>query len=276
MIEILDQFLSDNTSPELKEDLSAAYEILERLNLPRLDTDFEALLMVDEMYNTGDTMQAINDELVAKLQMVLKQHTIIYDESTPMVILTKSLQVLMRIAEFEDKNALIALCDTTLSPNEVICEICALVGGHHMEEFLPWVQECGVTLIEKIRKLASINAVPESDATGQEYRQKFIDNIKHYLFYLMEPNLLIAQFLKDGMAVGYSFETYAEQVGRGFEGMYPDRAAQELVGMAIVSSDGSSNPRAIISEQLEHYVSSVSYTTKIIIEVDKILAGYKP
>lgn len=277
MLETLERFLIDNTTPELKDSIKAAHEILERINVPELDNIFEAHLMTSDAFGEDITMNTIFESTRTLLHDVLKQHTITMDEDTPLDTLTKTVSCLVRVDDYEDRQSVINLCLAEMRPEEAIADILSLTSGWPVEEFLLHIQVASPSLITRIKELMTNVPLPEhDDPATQELRDKIVRDYRYFINMCEGITLLSHDMIKDGMAVGYPFLTYAEQVGRGLEGMYPVRAAQELIGMAILSRDGNANPRTMIIANLENYVASASYATKILIEVDKILNHYKP
>lgn len=276
MLQILEQFLIDSTTPELKDELKAAHELMEQIAIPDLNETFEAFLMTDEMFDSGATLQAIFESTTALLHSAIKQHTITMDVDTPLSILTTTLKAMVMLPDWEDKATIINMCDGEANPIDAIATILAFVSGLQEETFLLHIESVSPNLIAGIERMANTIPEIETDAIAQEARTKLRERFAYFLNFIQQEPLLITEFIKDGMAIGYPFAQYADLIGNGFEGMYPERAVKELVGMALVSSDGSADPRTMIVTNLEHYVSSTHYATKLVVALDKLLINFRP
>lgn len=277
MLDTVKQFLVDNTTPELTDSIKAAHDILERINYPDLDATFESIIVMADDNDAGSTMDQIFDTAHTLLENVLRQHAVNVSYDASLDILIKMVETIVIVEDFEDKQAIIDLCLMDRGPAEITAEILALVSGSAVEEFVTAIDYVSPALVERIGKLMQASPLPDSDDKAvQELRQKLLNNHRYFVNQQMGQPLLVTDMLKDGVAVGYPFAVYIEQIGRGLEGMLPLRAAQELVAMAIISRDASDNPRLAITNNLEHFVASPAYATKILIEVDALLTQYKP
>lgn len=273
MLDILQQYLIDCAAPEMKDVLVHAIEGLDDMGLTDIYPEYEMILMLDDTVEPGETLDAIIHLTSLYQKRLLAQHTISLSEEAPMSAATDILNAILRIPDFEDKHALINIVSSEKMATESFADILALVTGQPPEKYLVHLHNVGAVLLRRIREKAEEEVKNTSTVEENTDHAEYIHRFKFYLNTIAEQPLLITDMLKANMSVGYPYTQYADLIGRDFEGMYPERAAMEMVGMAIVSSDGKHNIRNTIVSNLEHYITSVQVMTKILMAVDKLIAG---
>lgn len=274
MLDILQSYLNDAATPEMAGSIILAHNAIERMGLDHYEKDFEEILMVDAAVDGNETLQGIFELTKKMLRDILLQHEIKLTDEADLDMLTLFTNGVLDITNFED---VIAVHDTACfegSPEETYAELMMLVSDKTADELLYEIESVSLSLITRIKELSLPDPAPKMSDEERDAKVLHLSTFQHFIGLAGTQDLNVVRMLThDGMDVGYPFAVYVGVIGRELEGMKPERAARELVGMAILSHDGLSSPRAVIKEHIDHYVSSIDTITQIDVEIGKLLLG---
>ena len=266
MLDVLNDYLKETTTPELREMVESAHASFERIGLEHFNDGFEQILMLDGDTDHGGTVTSVVDLTDQLLRQLLLEHEVVVGPDTSIDIMTAMVNGLLDLQDYEIKEDILRIADMASNPVEKFVELLTLVTPYAVEELLLDVESVGASLITRLREMYD-RGTEEINEEEQTRLQQYIDRFTAFQRYLHSPKLHIVEMLKDGMQPGYPFITYAALIGRELESMQPERAAQELLSIALVSSDGHDNPRAIIQNNIDHFIADLNKVTKIDVKI---------
>lgn len=272
MLDVLRSYLSEAATPELKAALEQSQELFERIELPEFESGYEELLATDGEVEHGATLPAIV-ELTRELQQkILVDHGIRLTNEATVAVLNQVIEGVLDLPDYEDTDAMVQLCNMEVPAQEVFAELMALVTTLSTEEVLVYVDSVDQALIDAIRQHARTFSNEVINAAAEGY-SVHVERLTQFCELIGTRDLSVLDGVKMGLRLGLPFVTYADMVGRELETMSVDKASYELVAMALASSDGTNNPKTVIKDNLEHYISSIDMITKIDVKVTDILLG---
>lgn len=269
MIDIVESYIKENTTTEMNELLKGCCSLLEDLEYQTLDDELLSIIMDSDDVHGAEIMSTIINQISGILHDILKQHGVILadNEFTTLEILYKFANSTLNIQSYEDKSLLLDILNSDVNSKETYAELIALICDLTVEELLPYIESVDDCLLITFKELLISNEEPASSDNA--------DIVNDFINYLNKhtESLKIKEMIKNGMSVGYPFSIYINALGRDLETLEPKLAAKELLGMAYVSSDGGNNPRSIIKEHLDQFVSDIDKLTKIDIALGELLLG---
>lgn len=275
MLDNLKDYLLANTSPEMYDMFRNADEALKNNGDDNHEDGLEAILMADDTADSGQTQHEIFEEYGRLLRRNLGDYTVIMRDEATISQLTVVLNGINSIMKFDDPDMLLQTSTLDMGPQECLAELIALCAGENVDDLLTVIEVVSSALILRVRELATREEeelMPESERQQQKERahalrmfNNFIDNNN------LRTNALVA----NGVGVGFPYAVYANMIGRDFETMIPLRAAQEMIAMALISSDGAANPITVIKANLDKFIADVNAVTRIDIMVSDILIRMK-
>lgn len=274
MIDLHDQFLTDNASAEMKARLVKAYDILISLNNPDLDANLEELIMLDHTVETGVTITRISN-LFSDLQYsLLQQHDVYMTDEVPLAITTHLLMGILALPDYENMSAIYQIAANDQDPEETFVQVMELLTPYKADNLIMQIESVGSAVVRRLLEIAGTRE--EEIITDEERmaRAKYVGKVNRFCHYTRSRDYRMIELMQDGWSVGYPYTVYADEVGRGFEGLVPEAIAKEMTIMALASSDGSNNPLGVIKPNLEKYISSINVITKVDIEVSRLLQGF--
>ena len=275
MLELHHQFIVENTTPELQVAITNAYAILVTMGAPTLDDSVEELIMLDSTVETGVTVTRIV-ELMQDLQHdMLRQHEVRLVEGVSLAVTTNLLQGILSLQEYEDMGRLYQITTADQDATETFAQAMELVTPYNADNLSISLESVGGSLIRRMREMAGTRE--EELVTDEERieRAGYVSKINQFCHYTRSRHYRMVTLLQSGWSVGYPYTTYADNVGREFEGILPEQIAKEMILMALASNDGTKNPRAVIKPNLERYIASMNVITKVDIEVTRLLQGFE-
>lgn len=271
---VLATYLNEAATPEMRDAIVAAHSSLERMSLPNYEEGFDELLMIDEETDEGGTLESIVNLTKSLQHDILKQHAVVLNQDATLDMLTLFINGILDITNYEDMKAVFDTATLDGLPEEVFAELMALVTGKTVDELMFEMISVDRSLLNRIKEMATPQEMPELDDADLVEKQKRIDIFVRFVGLAGTKELDVVKMITtDGASIGMPFAVYAGVLGRNLEAMSPTKAARELLGMALISSDGLQNPRSIIQENIDHYISNIDNITKIDVEIDNLLLG---
>lgn len=272
MLDILDTFLNNSASPELKSLIKEAIDIFDKIGYTGTESLYNEKLMNSDNEDLNDTLLSILSVTKDAQIDILLAHDIKVNKDIPFDIANALIDGIINIETHENKNEILNIISANLSTEETFAEIIELLTGKNADELLLHIESVGQQTIEATKYLLIQKSVNDDvEEKDNEDMNKSIVLVKKFYNYLKGRKLLISKLLNDGMDIGLKFATYASILGRDLEELTPTVAAEELIGMALISIDGVNNPRAIIKENIDKYISNLDTITKIDIAIGNIL-----
>ncbi len=274
MLNILRSYLNDAATPELRDAVIAAHASIDRIGFQNYEKDFEEVLMMDADSVNDNTLTNIVDMTKDIQRQILAQHEVTLTDTADIDTITLFINGILDIANYEDQKVLHDTASFEGSAEETFAELMALVTDRSADELLYETESIGRSLIVRIKEMSV--SVVESTISDEERAQQeeHIAIFKRFLALADTKCLSVELMLTEGgLNVGYPFAVYVNILGRELEAMSPGKAARELLGMALISSDGMNSPRAVIKEHIDHCISNIDTITKIDVEIGNLLLG---
>jgi hypothetical protein len=271
MIDILRDYLAGAASPEFTQTIEEAHAALDALQLPDYSDDFVEILMTDDGTDQGQTVQHIYDTTREILVTLLKAMGVEPSEDARVSHLTTLLTGLHAIESYQDPRIILQHCAMDLHPEELLAEILSVTTSHTAEELLVDIHGVSQRTIQKIIEVTNERVELEEPDEHSTVREKYLDAYRRFKNHVGGLDLIMDHYIASGVDFGYPFTIYANLVGRAFEGMPVQNIAANLVSMAIISTDGYENPRAIIKAHIEDFINDLDLLTKADIAIGDLL-----
>jgi len=274
MLDLHRQFIVENTTPELMVSIQNAHEILVTMGSPNLDDSLEELIMLDHTVETGVTITRIVNLLRDLQQDMLVKHEIQVIENSPLSLTSNLLRGILDVQDYEDMESVYRITTTDQDTTETFAEVMALVTPYNPDNLTVSLESVGASFVRRLREMAGTR--DEELVTDEERieRAKYVSRINQFCNYTRSRHYRLISLLESGWSVGYPYVTYADNMGREFEGIIAEQIAKEMIIMALASVDGAKNPRMVIKQHLERYIASINVITKVDIEVSRLLQGF--
>lgn len=270
MLALLDDYLSTATTPEIKAIIVEANEVFDRLSYEGCDTRYDEIVMMADIMEMGEPVSQIMQYTKEQMEHLLKLHGIHLADDLDLPMMTKLMDGILDLIGYENVDELNATITVGDSPEETFAELLTLTTDLSVEEVLISVEEVNPFFISQLKE--TINQVAMESEAPNDF--EYIERLTGYCTFRGQPALEILEYISQGLKFGYTFVTYANLIGRQLEEMPIDKAADELIVMALISSDGHHNPRAVISPNLENYIADPNKITKIDVLVSDLLLRF--
>ena len=267
MLALLDDYLSDATTPEIKSMIVSANDVFDRLGYELPDSRYEEIIMMADVMEMGEPISQMLNFTKDQIEELLKLHNVTISDDVDLVTMTKLMDGLLDLIQYDNVQELMDTMSVGESSEETFAELLILTTDFSIEEILMAVEEVNPYLFNQLKETVGQPALESEPVDPTDY----IKRLTEFCTFRMNPELEILGFISQGLALGYDFVTYANLIGRNFEEMSVEKIADELIAIAIISSDGHSNPRSVISANLEHYIADANKITKIDILVSDLL-----
>lgn len=274
MLDILRDYLTEAAGPEVTQMISDAHEQFDRFGMDNYDEGFAELLMVDDETDTGNTITGIINLTRELLDGLLHQHGVRLVQDTTIRLRTDVVRALQDIPDYSDKQALIAIVQTPGDACERFSEVLALVTKYTPEGILPNLEFVSHMLIQKILDTVNEDLLQAQDDADRIWRAARILKFKNFMDANHQTESAIQQLVYRGVDAGFPFKMYLNIIEYEFEGTDPDLAAINLIGMALLSTDGYENPMGCIEPHLEHMISDPMNVTKVAVAIRNKLVEF--
>lgn len=277
MVPELKDFINQTETPEMADVLVTAHATLDRIGLVGYDERFRELINTEEMYAKGDTVVLLRN-LTQDIQIeIITQHGVIPQADCSIEQLDMLIGGLLDIQDYEVYTDVTDCVQDGVSSEEQFAQMLELV--------TPWPAETLLDLLESVSD-AAIKRICEyykeklyNGVSMEEQPNTVLDDtaetLRRYGKFLEGKELLVFDLIKGGLRIGYPLAIYLRTYGDEIAGMEPKRAAEELIGLTIISADAKSTPQEAIREIIDEFVASLDSITRIDSAVKDIVLRFE-
>lgn len=276
MLDILRDYVATTATPELLTALEQAHQTFERIGLENYEQGFEEIIMTDRVddVDTGDTLIYIERFTRDLQRKILTQHGVSVSEDAGVDFMRALIDGILDVQNYEGVTDVKRALETDEAPEEQFASIMSMVTALSAEEILLDLETVDSALLKRIGELDT--ELPEPDAEDNVAARNEHLRLFRLLCAMMGTNqLVVAQFLRDGLDLGYPFEVYFNLAVPHFTGMLPAHVAQELMAMAVISSDGIKEPVATIRAKLEDVSTDMDVITRTDIALRELIVNFE-
>jgi hypothetical protein len=269
----LEQYLKSTVTKELLDVLRGALSCFDRIQFPNYQDGYVELLMLNDNVDITETTDKIVILTMELQKQLLTLHNVELTDDATIYINTLFINSIMDIQELNEKDELLNILSLNLDTNETFAELVTLVSDKSVEELLPYIKSVSPAFIGAVREYVENipDKLPEAELL---VHQEYLTNINKFCAFINTKDLNIIKLLENGLSVGLPFLVYIDTITESIESMELDKVSNELVAMALISSDGYNNPAAIIKANLDAYISDINKITAITIKTTDILTQF--
>lgn len=269
MIDIINSYLSSVAPAAVVDTVTQALKVFEQLELQNYDDPFDELLT---NANQSDP-QEVFDQLVQLVRQtqrsVLAMHGVTVTDEATIPMCTALIEGILAIPGYEDRERVVAICDLDVSTAERFAELMRLVVVEEIDEMLIALEDVSNMLILRVREIAT--AIPVSYESASEHEHKrFIEKLQQYIQTLKRNDLAVINLLTMGVEFGMPFEVYLKIAADQIAEMEPEKAAEEILGLAYASCDAFDLPVVAFSQHIEKYVQNMDRITRMKIHMTEL------
>lgn len=269
MLDILRDYITEKATPEMLALLEMSFATFERIELQDYERQYEEILMTaeDEAFAEQDPLTRIINLTLELQNKILRDHAIVLTNEATLEFHDQVISALLDLQQREMTDELLTTLSMDGSSEELFAELLGLFLPLAPDEILLNLQSVDAFAITRIRAyieraMGSVEEVIQDNAP-------YIEALRKLELAGVKPTKLL--FVQNVMPLGIPFVHYIDWIGHGLEQLTIEKAAHELLGMALASSDGVHNPRGVIKDNIDRYVSNIDSITKIDIVIGDLL-----
>jgi hypothetical protein len=273
MLDILRDYLTGKVTAELFDVLDKSHNTFLRIGLLNTDSEFEDLLMTSDNADANDVVDSVYRMTKLYQKDILNNLGVVVTNEITMKLADSIICGLLDLQDIEKSFANNITPAMNGKPEEVLAEVLSFVCVEDELEILDVLETVSRFAIAKINEVLSSKRILDSNMLLVSRADRITQFNKFSLFF-GSPLSLVKGLIQQGVSVGYPFTIYIERLGKELEKLEPKLAAMELILMAVVSSDGNENPRSIIKQHIDKYITDIEVITKIDIAVTDYLLRF--
>lgn len=184
--------------------------------------------------------------------------------------LFKLVEGLLSIETYDNKEAIINVCDGDYDLVEKIATILSYVTSEQPEFFMVTINHINESIITKIKEINTEDKPMVDNVENAVY----LNNVNKFCTLVGNKESLIVKELINGLNVGFKMEVYLEFIGSKLNNLEASQIAQELLCISVISSDTQKQPLTSIRTILPKYVHDELKYTAIDKEFNRLLLEY--
>lgn len=277
MLPELRDFLVESATPDQLDLIEGATSALGTIGLEQYQEGYLDILMTNESFDAGESVQAIFNLTEQMLRSVLKEHGVVCVDDTDIEVQTKLVEGIVALQNYEMAQDLIDCVQEDQTSEEIFANMLRLVTEYYPEQFLTQLAFVNPYLIKKIKELAQGQHEDEVDYVDAPplHTVEQTRNIQRYIRFMENTELDVIRHVRAGLRLGYPFDVYIRAMELDLEQLEPKRVAQELVALALISGDAQAAPSEFVKENIDRFISSIDKITQIQIALNDILVRFE-
>jgi hypothetical protein len=276
MLDILRDYVASTATPELYLALEQAHNSFERIGLNNYEKDFEEIVMTDRSddVDTGDTLILIERFTRQCQEKILAEHGVQLREDSSIDLMRALIDGILTLQNYENPTDIQRVLESDGGAEEKFADLMSFVTEYTSYEVVTAVEIVDAALLARIGEQNPEVDEPQ-DQEALDARERHLRLLRALCSMLGTTQLVVAQFLRDGLDTGYPFEVYFNLAVPHFKGMDGKLIAQELLAMAVLSSDGVDNPVATIQPKLDDVSEDLTEVTRTNIALRDLIVNFE-
>lgn len=273
----LKYYLCTTRSDETADLFQRAVEVFDLYNVPGYMDVYSRTMDTNQETNANDIVLLLMDDTKTMLGVLLNVQGIQVAEHAEVSDLIGLTQATMDMSRHEDKVMINRFLETDESTEEIYAELVNFVSGIAVEKVLDLVDNVNPNFTDMMK--SAVNE-EEENLEASEMFGKIVVGYKKFKTIMQEAGLYSDRFLNHNATIGLPFKEYLNIYSRSGEHvkehtpeMYR-QVAVDLFGMACLACDGYNNHLIAIRAELSSLYPDINSSTKVDIEVGKLLMEY--
>lgn len=209
--------------------------IAEQVGLEQYDQDFGSIMFKADEADTCTLSQEWHSASLNIVNILFKGIGIFTTDEVPLSVLTDILEVVLDIENREDRSEIYYILeDTDLDNKEKLIKVIMYFSVIDEHDLLLAIDRVHNGCIRALIKLVDQNQEKYSDIEMPTVLPPLVKNVR--LLIDDNPNFIILDELKSGLAVGQSIEHYLNVYWNKIEAMEPRAMLREMCAMILISN----------------------------------------
>jgi hypothetical protein len=271
----LKNYLTGVCDEETLDVFDASIEIMEKYNVPGYMDVLSEVVGDNQEQPDSSIVDLIQINIKACVVYLLTMQGINLMEDTSLNNINKIAEGLYLLPLYEDKATVESIVTSEQSDSEIFAELMNLVTEFQVEQLLSMVESIDenfvinvkVLVVDQIKQtVVNIVALQAQIKNYTDYKKNINNEASYGDKYFIEP-----------AAIGLPFEDYLNLYQKDHLDLSAtpvEIIAKDLIGIAYLSIDGTTNPLIIIRKHLINLFTDISSSTKVDVEVSKILVRF--
>lgn len=274
MFEELGEFLNLAVGEEAASEILSAAETLLTINYSAHVDAFTDLLAQAENQETAVAVDAIREQLDNSYRQVFQSMGIVLvDEPISLGVMTNILSAMVLVDNYEDKEAILAICQDCVATEETLSELVELLMPVSWVDVLPVLSEVKGQLISRIIEVCEAAESAKLSAPEVDVRDVTQQKVRAKSFLEKNSESFAEEALLSGVALGTPIEQVMESFVDRITPLSPATGAKEIVGLLLISDVSDDKLSEALAEELERLFTDINHITKVSVAAQDLLRG---
>lgn len=276
MDEIVSEFINAYAGPEVLYTFQKGWKVLEEFEYPHWQDPYVEEMMVAGNRESITTLSQMRHTLNEQLRGIADAHGILLEPGCTTETLVGMLEGFLLLPDYEDRDAIIDICEDDDVAEDRFCELMELVTALKQVDLMACVSRVDPDFF-----LGVLDSLPKvsMETTETTSNVNYANNIVVLREVIAPLELVMDEFIAAGMPLGLEFEPYIKLLLSKVKTDFTSPAqvtslSADILACALISSDGVVNPPAIIQKAMGDITGDVRQGLLVDIQVKKLLKSY--
>lgn len=269
MLDILEDYINTSMTPAQSDMIREANVVFDAFStyLTNVDETYAELLMTDETRDQGETAHLILDVTQDALVYLLGMFGIKVVDGCQIDVMNKMLSGMILIESYENRVEILDIISLDHSPEEILALLLDTLTELTAEDVLLNTESVTLMLLGRIKETLYVRERDLHPGVDVTEIMPYIDRLKHFMKIANVSESIASDCILKGMSPGSTYKSYLSAIGDKLDNSTPKDIARELMALAYISSDGTTNPAGVVNKSLENLLHDLDLITKTGIEV---------
>lgn len=270
---LIESYINVRFIPEMQNEISRAFSILNEFNYVDQELPFINLLMTEDLSESPDIQGMFIQTLIDQQEEVFKAHLLEISSDANLFERNEILSFLLQVMNLEDYNELETIFGQAVDPEHAFslaCERYSSLKEHRALELFIQVDPVSFNLMKKYihKKLLLRNStVPVFTEVGQ----KIIHTLRQYSLFLKTDELIGVHLLNSGVLLNQSYRSLSKFIANPsiFLNASDEEIAKQFLSFLFLNEKGIDRPTEAYQENIGLFLTDLNQISKVQSFVDK-------
>jgi len=257
MDDLILNYLYENFSAELADEMIKATDMLEQLDYSALQTDLLNIINEVELVGTNNTNDRIYNVIHAQQILALEEFGIRLDNQATFVFANDLLELLLTMEDIHDVEPLLNIINSANNPLEAFADLADEFTDYSAEDYLTYVIEVSPMLLARIKELfnntfnnSTLEEQDELTAEDTALMNTKLALLKQYRTFIHDEGGILSELFRLGLPLLLPFEIYLSKIDEEYRGNVDHFYLRSLM-QAAIACDSTNDPITVVHTNLE-------------------------
>ncbi len=276
MDELIRQYIDIKFDGYMHDEIIKGFDLFNKFNYLGHSEDYINLLMSDSDKMPEDTQDEFISIFMQQVDYIISSHLISLNSEATLPESVEIMSFLYEVQDLHDYNQLHTLIDSTNDEYEALALIINDFTNIEVSRAMQIIDDIDAIFFSKLKDYIVGKATYTTDSLPRfsDIGKEIIHNMRHFISYTKEENLLGEQLMNAGVLLNQPIPSYQPYIHHVFEKMADEKKPHNMLSLLYLTKEGVDKPVDLYSDVAHLFMNDLNKISIMKSKIADIVSHY--